>query len=115
METFLLTVVLSNAIGVAAAFVLVPLTVASPRAWYRRLRYGSPRPVIILDTEAGVITVRGFHPHGEARVAREVYLLRDTFPGIGPTPRALALLHCPCDLMPFLQGDDRAGWLIELR
>lgn len=89
------------------------LTVASPRSWYRRLRYGSPRPVIVLDIEAGTVTAHGFHRHGMARVLREVYLLRDTFPGTGPTPTALTLVHCPRDLMSFLQGDDTAGWLIE--
>jgi hypothetical protein len=109
METLLLAL----ALVLIASFVLAALDVASPRAWYRRLRYGSPRPVIVLDIETGAAEAIGFHRRGVQRVARTVYLLRDTFPGTGPTPRALTLVHCPRDLMPFLQGDDTAGWLVE--
>lgn len=89
------------------------LTVASPRSWYRRLRYGSSWPVITLDTVTGTITMSGFHQRGMERVVRTVYLMPDMFPATGPTPRTLTLVHCPRDLMRFLQGDDTAGWLIE--
>lgn len=56
--------------------------------------------------------IHRFHRRGMRRVLRSVYLLPDTFPPRDGQP-GLVLVHCPQDLMPFLVGDDTAGWLIE--
>lgn len=101
-------------IALLLPLILAAATVAGPRSWYRRLRYGSPQPVIFLNTREGTLTATGFHQHGLRRVMDTVYQLSDVYPPCGGKP--LTLLCCPHDLMPFLRTDvEDDGLLIERR